>query len=499
MTAMRTFVYRDGKSHKFWNVELRGRSLTVTYGRVGTKGRSQTTTFPDEAKAIKEHDRLVAQKLRKGYAETTPAAAPGSLRAALESALAANPDDLASHMAYADLLTEQGDPRGEFVRVQLALEDESVPAAQRKEPRRRERELLDAHEVEWLGKLAPLLLGTPDQQRALFAAELKPEYADRLGYTTREMEFRHTWARGWLDSFECDNLGVGMARKLGRAPAARLLRALVCRGDESAAVFRYAAGPDVPDGRGWFRPCEVLAHYPAVANVRVFQYGREADPEEDRYWSGTQFDRLAPLVGRMPRLEELSVFGHIYGREAGRPDLSALFSSPTLGNLRLLRYYHGHTYPLEALAANPALGRLTHLLCFPHSFAREIDRRTVRTAIGRAGVRAIVTSPHLTALTHLQLRCCDGGDPMVEDIVASGVLRRLKVLDLRHGHVTDRGARLLASCPEARNLEVLDLINNRLTPSGVAALRRARVPVRAERQQDRPYHDDSILYYGDSE
>src|SRR5919108_156006 len=108
--------------------------------------------------------------------------ARGTLREALESALADNPDDLASHMAYADFLTEQGDPRGEFIRVQLALEDESVPAGERKRLRQRERELLDAHEREWLGELAPILLGTPEEQRALFAAELKPEYQDRLDY-----------------------------------------------------------------------------------------------------------------------------------------------------------------------------------------------------------------------------------------------------------------------------------------------------------------------------
>ena len=47
------------------------------------------------------------------------------LRAALESALAENPDDLASHMAYADLLVDEGDPRGEFIQVQLAFEDSS--------------------------------------------------------------------------------------------------------------------------------------------------------------------------------------------------------------------------------------------------------------------------------------------------------------------------------------------------------------------------------------
>src|SRR5262249_52405588 len=53
------------------------------------------------------------------------------LRAALEEAILAHPEDRASHAAYADLLTEEGDPQGEFVSVQLALEDESLPAPER--------------------------------------------------------------------------------------------------------------------------------------------------------------------------------------------------------------------------------------------------------------------------------------------------------------------------------------------------------------------------------
>ena len=64
------------------------------------------------------------------------------LRTALEEALQADPDDRAAHAAYADLLTEEGDPRGEFVSVQLALEDEALPAARRDELKERERALL---------------------------------------------------------------------------------------------------------------------------------------------------------------------------------------------------------------------------------------------------------------------------------------------------------------------------------------------------------------------
>jgi uncharacterized protein (TIGR02996 family) len=435
---------------------------------------------------------------------------PEETRAALEAALAAEPDDLAAHTAYADFLTEQGDPRGEFIAVQLALEDPARSPGERNGLRQREAALLREYEWEWLGELAPLLLGTPEEQRSLFAAELLPQYADRLEYTTEGMHFRHAWARGWLDRFECGNLTVEMARKVGRAPITRLLRTLVCRGDERAGVFRYKPGSDVPSGQGpHFQPWEVLAHYPAVRNLRAFQYGQEADPDEDTYESGTQYQRLAPLVAQMPRLEELRVFGHVYMDDDMWQDLHRLLSLPTLTNLRVYQHYHGTTYALEPLAANPALGRLTQLLIFPHSFSRSFDPAHLGTnawigeregpALRRDNVRGVLFSPHLGSLTHLQLRGCDGGDGLIADVIASGVLRRLRVLDLRHGHVTDAGARLLASCPDARGLEVLDLTNNRLTEAGVAALRSADIPAHAERQQEAPYNDDAILYVGDSE
>jgi len=43
---MRTFVFTDEKSNKFWNIELRGKSYTVTFGRVGTTGRRRSRSSP---------------------------------------------------------------------------------------------------------------------------------------------------------------------------------------------------------------------------------------------------------------------------------------------------------------------------------------------------------------------------------------------------------------------------------------------------------------------
>ena len=41
----------------------------------------------------------------------------------------------------------------------------------------------------------------------------------------------------------------------------------------------------------------------------------------------------------------------------------------------------------------------------------------------------------------------------VRKIVGSGILRRLRLLDLRHGCITDEGTRILAACPDLKNLD----------------------------------------------
>src|SRR5689334_18472472 len=125
---MRTFQFSDAKSHKFWSVEVSGTSFTVTFGKVGTAGQTQTKSFPTPEKAQAEAEKLIREKEKKGYRETTPKASVSPAEA-FEAGLLDHPEDIARWSAYSDYLTEQGDPRGEFMRVQLLLEDESLSAA----------------------------------------------------------------------------------------------------------------------------------------------------------------------------------------------------------------------------------------------------------------------------------------------------------------------------------------------------------------------------------
>lgn len=463
---MRTFEYRDAKSAKFWNIELKGKSFTVTYGRLGAKGQTQTKDFPTDEKAKIAHDKLIAEKLGKGYTETTrggdAAPSPGTV---LERAILENPDDVAAFAAYGDWLTQQGDPRGEFVQVQLLLEDESKPAKDRKTLQKQEQKLLESNQRTWVGNLAAYLI---DQQGT-------DEYHGKN-------EFR--FARGWLDHLRIPVLSVGLARALKKAPHLRLLRELSI---EHVAYGTDPAGDDDDEDDGDHPALTILERCPHLGNLRVFRLGDTADGrDEDHPSCHTPGENAADLVKAMPRLEELYLLAHAVDQEK-------LFKLKTLPNLRILQVYHLHRCPLDILAANPAFAKLTHLLIFPHGL--EYDQEPY---INLEGVRAIVRSKHLTNLTHLRVRNCDMGDAGATEIVRSGVLKRLKMLDVRHGRISDEGARTLAACPDLTNLDLLEISSNHLTNEGIQALQATGVNLRAERQRPGAAEDEDF-YFGDAE
>lgn len=65
----RRFEYVDGNSNKYWEIESSGSSFTVRWGRIGTSGQRQTKDFPSAEKARHEYEKLVEEKLKKGYLE----------------------------------------------------------------------------------------------------------------------------------------------------------------------------------------------------------------------------------------------------------------------------------------------------------------------------------------------------------------------------------------------------------------------------------------------
>lgn len=459
---MRTFQYSDAKSHKFWNIEVSGSSFTVTYGKIGASGQTQTKSFASAEKAQAEADKLIREKIKKGYTETTPQAAVSTAEA-FERALIADPHDLAAARIYADYLMEQDDPRGEFMQVQIALEDESLSRTARAALKKREAEFLKKHEKDWLGPLAAVTL---DAEPVQFWDGSKQGKRAPVAYR---------FSRGWLSRLEFHNLTVGQARALAQAPQARLLRELIVEEVEAEAPVGaeqqyihsyYEPGSDVPANVDPYEDpgLHALCRCPQFASVCLFQLGEtvtQAGGQEEEYFNCHTSGELAyHLVKQMPSLEELYLFAH-------RVDANKIFVLP-MPRLRVLQLYHSHSYPLDKLAANPSLTNLTTLLCHPH--ALEGDEEQEGAYIRLPHLRAICRSKHLKALTNLRLRLTDFGDAGAKEIVESGILKRLKVLDLQGGCITDEGAKLLAGCPDLKHLDYLNLSRNALTRAGEQAI-----------------------------
>jgi predicted DNA-binding WGR domain protein len=88
---MRSFEFVDGSSAKFWAVSREGSEVTVRFGRIGAQGQTGVKTLPDETTAVAHETKLINDKLRKGYVETTAASpvpapvAPASVASASTS------------------------------------------------------------------------------------------------------------------------------------------------------------------------------------------------------------------------------------------------------------------------------------------------------------------------------------------------------------------------------------------------------------------------------
>lgn len=335
-------------------------------------------------------------------------------RAVVEAALRENPDDLAGWHAYADLLIEAGDPRGELVRVQLALEDPALDRAARRALQKTEDDLLDEYGREWVGKtLAKLILGT--QQYGLSRQ--------------REVGFR----RGVFAELKHVTLSDKLADALARAKTTGWLETL------EVTLPRT----EVDLGR--------LARAGFVPRLRQFALRDQQDSTH-----APQHRNLAALLARAGRLERLRLTGY-------DEELNAVFALP-LPHLAELAVADVWRIRLAPLAANPTLGRLRRLAVgFPW-----VGQPPV---LHLGDLAAVCRSPRLTGLTVLEFHQSDAGDDGCAVLADSGLLFRLERLSLANGTVTSAGVRVLADALRTRphRLRSLDLSGN---PAAAAALPR---------------------------
>lgn len=65
----RAFIYKDEKSHKFWWIDYSGCDFAVNYGKFDSIGKFEIKDFDTEEECLKQAEKLIHSKKKKGYVE----------------------------------------------------------------------------------------------------------------------------------------------------------------------------------------------------------------------------------------------------------------------------------------------------------------------------------------------------------------------------------------------------------------------------------------------
>jgi uncharacterized protein (TIGR02996 family) len=364
-------------------------------------------------------------------------------RQMLEAAIAADFEDVAAHAAYADLLVEEGDPRGEYIQLRLALENRNQSPRLLREWEERANQLLHQYQPDWLGRLAPFLLGRP-------RSTVEP-VAPNIDFRCR---------RGWLTEIDVQDVRDAFITVLAGAREARMLQELTLRNTL------------LPNNQG---PLERLSSAAFLETLKCFTLG-----DSDGYRATADASRVLEIVGHMPQLTHLTLFAEQI------PEGVLGLSLPNLRSLTL-RFVIPITVPnqtlaaipFQTLAANTSFSGLERLFLSNEPVV-DANGHMLDSTVGDLG--RFLTAPRFRRLSDLTLRIPDLGNDGCVEIARSGILKRLKRLDLRQCNLTDEGAMTLTRCPDLARLERLDVGQNQLTGVGIDALLEVGIPVQYDSQ-----------------
>lgn len=65
----RKFVYQSETSNKYWNISVQEQLQIINFGKLGTKGRETVKDFGNKENCLHNSNKLIQQKLKKGYTE----------------------------------------------------------------------------------------------------------------------------------------------------------------------------------------------------------------------------------------------------------------------------------------------------------------------------------------------------------------------------------------------------------------------------------------------
>jgi uncharacterized protein (TIGR02996 family) len=391
----------------------------------------------------------------------------------------AYPDDDAPRLVFADWLDEQGDPRGEFIRVQLSLaqlEREASAAGDRRlrperedlraDLQRRERALLDEHKEKWIAPFRryatrPVFCrGFVEEVNVdahnfvrhapeLFTAgPLRHIYLLDIGGTLPFVLQSPLLSRLSALTIHASHVGEPLARAVAASEYLGGLKRL----DLSRNRFEHEAAAQLAAGHGLSRLEELdlrenelgeggaraLAASPHFGCLRVLELrGNRLGPAGAEVLASSE---------RLPALERLGLADN----EVGAPRISSLSRVHDLLRIPVLDLSSNDIGPAALLVIlNRPSGPSSHEVRL-----RELDL-TDNNELGDDGARILARSPHLASLRVLKLATCGIGDEGARALAESKTLHQLVSLDLNNNPIGDPGFREFRSVSNLPNLRHL--------------------------------------------
>jgi uncharacterized protein (TIGR02996 family) len=424
-SAGQYFELKDGSSSKFWEITLDGKAHAVRFGKIGADGQTSTKSFKSPGEARADHDKLVAEKTKKGYklVRGEAPASPTTIHARnekLEAAIAADPDNVDAYLVYADWLQSQSDPRGELVVLQHA----NKTAAAKK--------LLDQNKEHFFGKLA--------NAQDILEAE---KYASKLGRPT-------TWRWGYLESLRINNKHDRDAEfGEGELESIDVDEALGWMLDHPTCRFlrELTVGINTFMDNGYDGTAKVIGKR-SLPLLKKLVIGAFISEETELNWSDA--GNMEPLYKGVPNLEHLTLRSGTM--KVGKIDL------PKLKELAI------YTGGLDKAS-------LTNILSakWPH-----LERLQLQTGdegnIKLKDLLPIFDGKTFPKLKHLGLGNSPYSDELCAALIQSKLPAQLESLDFSEGKLGDQGATSLASIKWPK-LKSIDVTENWLTKKAIASLK----------------------------
>lgn len=382
-------------------------------------------------------------------AQEVRAAAPPKLSKEVKELLAAvlaDPDNDEPRLAYAAWLEQQGNPRGEFIRVQCELQplraERKLPPKQRSLKTRlakREQALLKQHFAEWTAPLAALSVNPETATfRRGFLAELRLEDVDVNDDSLAVL--RH------VPELELLNLQGSAVTDAGMMHLRRV-KNLGTLGITETAV--------TPAGLAELKGVDRL--------VQVYNcdWGNRPIPEVEK-WRAARNRRFLKLPPHEQRAEAIRALKLIVSYM--RPDEQGRFNSISYSQS------WASDSDLVYLQAIEEVEELDFFECNAVTAAGLKHLRPLknlrRLRLSESGVTNVEPLKHLPNLTELNLDSQESLDPSSLRHLTG--LKHLQVLTVRFCRLGDELLKHISQCSELREL---DVIYNEFTADGLEQLR----------------------------